>query len=75
MNTKIQLSIRLDQSLMNALKESAKADNRSLNSYIEKVLKEDVGNIPNATTLAAMEEARNGNLERIEDIDDWFEKL
>ncbi len=75
MNTKIQISIRLDQSLMNALKESAKADNRSLNSYIEKVLKEDVENIPNATTLAAMEEARNGKLESIENIDDWFEKL
>ena len=60
---------------MAALKECAKADNRNLNSYIEKVLKEDVGNIPNATTLAAMEEAQNGELERIENVDDWFDKL
>ncbi len=75
MNTKTQISIRLDKKLMAALKECAKADNRSLNSYIEKILKKDVGNIPNATTLAAIEEARNGKLERIENIDDWFEKL
>ncbi|ADF53530.1 hypothetical protein ZPR_3213 [Zunongwangia profunda SM-A87] len=57
------------------LKEEAKAKQCSLNSYVEKVLADDIGNIPNEATKAAIEEARRGNLERIDNIDDWLEKL
>lgn len=31
--------------------------------------------IPNDTTKDAIKEARNGNLERIENLDDWLKKL
>lgn len=36
----------------------------------------DIGKIPNAETIKAIEDARSGqNLERIDDLDDWLEKL
>jgi len=35
----------------------------------------DVGNIPNDETKQAIEEARNGNLETIENLDRWLETL
>ena len=75
MSTKIQTAVRLDKNLLEALKEKAKADHRSLNNYIENLLYQDVGYIPNETTKAAIEEAREGNLERIENLEDWLEKL
>jgi hypothetical protein len=75
MSSKVQTAVRLNSDLLEALKEKARADKRSLNNYIEKLLYQDVGNIPNDTTKAAIEEARNGNLERIENLDDWLEKL
>ena len=75
MSTKIQTAVRLDKQLLEALKEKAKADHRSLNNYIEKLLYQDVGHIPNQATKAAIEEARESHLERIENLDDWLEKL
>ncbi|MBZ9627150.1 hypothetical protein LB456_06740 [Psychroflexus sp. CAK57W] len=75
MSSKVQTAIRLNSDLLEALKEKAKADNRSLNNYIENLLYQDVENIPNDATKAAVEEARSGNLERIESLDDWLEKL
>ena len=75
MSSKVQTAVRLNRDLLEALKEKARADKRSLNNYIEKLLYQDVGNIPNNTTKAAIEEARNGKLERIENLDDWLEKL
>lgn len=75
MSSKVQTAIRLNSDLLEALKEKARADNRSLNNYIENLLYQDVENIPNEATKAAVEEARNGNLERIENHDDWLEKL
>ena len=65
MSSKIQTAVRLDKDLVEALKEKAKADKRSLNNYIEKLLYQDVGNIPNDTTRSAIKEAQEGNLERI----------
>ncbi len=53
MSTKIQTAVRLDKDLLEALKEKAKADHRSLNNYIEKLLHKDVGSIPNDATKAA----------------------
>ncbi|WP_281682037.1 hypothetical protein [Zunongwangia profunda] len=75
MTKKVRVTLQLDSDLLDMLKEEATANECSLNSYIEKVLAADIGNIPNETTKAAIEEARSGNLERIDNIDDWFEKL
>jgi len=75
MNSKIQTAVRLNGDLLEALREKARADKRSLNNYIEKILYQNVGNIPNNATKAAIEEARNGKSERIENLDDWLEKL
>ena len=75
MSSKIQTAVRLDKDLVKALKEKAKADKRSLNSFIEKLLYQDVGNIPNDTTQAAIKEAQENDLESIENLDDWLENL
>ena len=76
MSSKVQTAIRLTPNLLDALKEKAKADHRSLNNYIEMVLKQDVGNIPNATTIEAIEEAKDkSKLERIDDIDSFFDNF
>jgi hypothetical protein len=76
MSSKVQTAVRLNKDLLDALKEKTKADNRSLNNYIEKLLYRDVGNIPNETTKAAIKEAQNSNdLERIDDVDIFFDKL
>ena len=73
MATKVQTAVRLNKDLLEALKEKAMADNRSLNNYIEKLLYQDVGHLPNQKTKDAMEEeAQKGNLESIEDLDDWL---
>lgn len=75
MTTKIQTAIRLNEDLLKALKEKAKADKRSLNNYIEKLLYQDVENIPNEITISSIKEAREGNLEQIKNLEDWLEKL
>jgi hypothetical protein len=75
MNSKIQTAVRLNGDLLEALREKARADKTSLNNYIEKILYQNVGNIPNNATKAAIEETRNGKSERIENLDDWLEKL
>ena len=75
MSSKVQTAVRLNSDLLEALKERARADKRSLNNYIEKLLYREVGDIPNDATKATIEEARNGKLERIENLDDWLEKL
>ena len=75
MSSKVQTAVRLNGDLLEALQERARADKRSLNNYIEKLLYRDVGNLPNDTTKAAIEEARTRKLERIENLDEWLEKL
>ncbi|SFC26435.1 hypothetical protein SAMN04487907_103146 [Zunongwangia mangrovi] len=75
MDKKVRVKLHLDRDLLKALKEEAKANQCSLNNYIEKALAKDIGNIPNEATKAAIEEAKSGNLERIDNIDDWLEKL
>ncbi|WP_339653599.1 hypothetical protein [uncultured Salegentibacter sp.] len=75
MSSKVRTAVRLNSDLLEALKERAKADKSSLNNYIEKLLYRDVGNIPNDTTKAAIEEARTKKLERIENLGEWIEKL
>ena len=59
MDKKVRLTLQLDSDLLDMLKEEAKAKQCSLNSYVEKVLADDIGNIPNEATKAAIVEARN----------------
>jgi hypothetical protein len=73
---KVQTAFRLDQELIDRIKEKAKAQKRSLNNYVEYLLYKEVGDIPNETTKAAIEEARKGeDLEAIEDLDAFLDRL
>jgi hypothetical protein len=72
---KVQTAFRFDKDLLELVKEKAKAQRRSLNNYLEILMLKDVGNIPSDETKEAIEEARTGNLESIDNLDDWLEKL
>lgn len=73
---KVQTAFRLEQELIDRIKEKAKAEKRSLNNYVEYLLYKEVGDIPNETTKAAIEEARKGeDLEVIEDLDAFLDRL
>lgn len=53
-------SIRLNKNLYKHLQEKAKAENRSLNNYIETLLWDSSEfRMPNAETLAAMQEVQD----------------
>lgn len=54
---------RLPAYLLDRLKELAAQDRRSLNNYVEGLLLNAVYHEPNATTKAAIEEAKAGKLE------------
>lgn len=60
---------RLSVDLVDRLKELAKRDHRSLNNFVECALLDVAYNEPNATTIAAIEEARNGKLRDTPPID------
>ncbi|PCE64857.1 hypothetical protein [Sediminicola luteus] len=70
-----QMAFHFDEELIELVREKAKAQRRSLNNYIEYLLFKDVGNIPNEETALAIEETRKGDLETIDDLDTWLEKL
>lgn len=71
-----QMTFRLDEDLILLAKEKAKAQNRSLNNYIEFLLFREVGNVPNKETIKAIEDARKGvGLERMDDIEGFFESI
>jgi len=59
-------SVRLPEDVMNVLKKLAEGEHRSVSNYIRMILtefvrhKEDKGEVPNAETIAAIEEARTG---------------
>ena len=74
-STKVQTAFRFDEELLELVKEKARAQRRSLNNYLEVLMLRDVGNIPNDETKQAIEEARKGKLERIDNLDEWLEKL
>jgi len=50
---------RLREELIERLKQLAARDNRSLNNYVETILMDVAFNTPNATTRAAMVEAKD----------------
>ena len=73
---KVQTAFRLDKDLLERIKEKAKAQKRSLNNYVEYLLYKDVGDIPNETTEAAIEEGRHGqDLDSLEDLDTFLDDL
>ncbi len=72
---KVQTAFRFDAELLDLIREKALAQRRSLNNYLEILMLRDVGNIPNAETKKAIQEARDGNVEAIDDLDSWLEKL
>lgn len=53
-------AFRLNENLVNKLKEKAIKENRSLNNYVECILMDVIYNEPNETTLEAVKEARAG---------------
>lgn len=58
--TRTVTSVRIDKTILATLKEEAKADNRSLSNYLEKLLF-SLGYRPyNEETVQACEEARKG---------------
>ncbi|MGW9685116.1 hypothetical protein [Flagellimonas sp. 2504JD1-5] len=75
MKTK-QMAFRFDEELIELVRAKAKAQRRSLNNYIEFLLYNDVGNIPNEDTKLAIEEAQNSNdLTPIDDLDKFLDEL
>ena len=72
---KKQFPFRFDVELIELVREKAAAQKRSLNNYIEFLLYKDVGYIPNQETKKAIEEAREGDLEIISDLDSWLENI
>ncbi|CAN5362089.1 hypothetical protein BH23BAC2_BH23BAC2_03870 [soil metagenome] len=73
---KVQTAFRLDQELIEQLKEKAKMNKRSLNNYVEFILSRVVEKHPNDTTLEALEEATHSNeLKPITDIDKFLDSM
>ena len=75
---RVQASFRLKADLVEKLKMSAKACNRSLNNFVESVLMDAVYRTPNAQTMAAVKEAREDkNLETInlDNLEGFIESL
>lgn len=68
-----QLTLRMDENLIEMVREMAKAQNRSINNYIETLLMREVGNVPNETTIRAIDDARKGIGEEITNLDKWAE--
>ena len=55
--------------MIERLKQLARKQNRSLNNYVETLLLDATCNVPNATTLAAMNEVESGALENVPELD------
>lgn len=60
-------AFRLDSDLLDMLKRGAKREHRSLNNYVECLLRDIMYNEPNEETRAAIAEARSGeNLKKVD---------
>ena len=60
---KSQIGFRFRNDLVDVIKKEARKENRSLNNFVENLLVDYFSvdeKIPNATTIAAMEELRAG---------------
>jgi hypothetical protein len=73
---KVQTAFRLDEKLIEDLKNEAKRHKRSLNNYVELVLSKIVEKKPNDETVQAINDAlEDRNIERINDVDDFLNSL
>lgn len=73
---KKQTAFRLDSDLLDRLKSAARREHRSLNNYVECLLRDIMYNEPNETTKAAIEEARTvKNKEAFDSVEDLMEEL
>lgn len=73
---KIQTAFRIDKTLLELVKEKAKKANRSLNNYVEHLLYQDIGNVPNDTTIKAIEEVEsNKELTTTKNLQEYKESL
>lgn len=73
---KVQTALRFNKDLLELVKKKAKANKRSLNNYIEWLMYNDVGDIPNDETIKAINEARTGKgLKPITNLTTWLEEL
>lgn len=71
---KKQTAFRLDDDLLEKLKEKAERENRSLNNYVERVLMSVAYDEPNEITVAAMKEAMAGKGKEV-DLSKWNELI
>ncbi len=74
---KITTTFRFNKDLLDVIRVKAKAANRSLNNYVECLLMEKaLEDIPNETTLQAMQDAeQNTNLEKVANVNDLMKLL
>ena len=70
------MAFRFREDLVGVIKDKARKENRSINNFLESFLIQSFdieGKMPNATTLAAMQECEeNDNLETL-DLDNFKE--
>ena len=62
-HSKIPMAFRFREDLAGIIRDKARKENRSLNNFMENLLIQYFSvdeKIPNATTIAAIEEARSG---------------
>lgn len=73
---KTKTAFGIDKNLLELIKEKAKSTNRSLNNYVEYVLYQDVGKVPNDKTRKAIEEVQSSaELTTIENLKKYKEFL
>lgn len=81
MEARTRTSFRLPTSLVKGLKDTARKQNRSLNSLVERYLMDSFYHEPNETTLAAMRECESGveldelTAEDIENFEEYVKRL
>lgn len=66
-----QTAFRLRSDLVEKLRDEAHRENRSLNNYVESLLLRFVHDIPNKTTMEAIQEARSGKELETLDLSDF----
>jgi len=73
---KIQTAFRLEEELLQDLKEQARKNKRSLKNYVEFILSKVVEKHPNEETIEAIEEAINSkDLKPISNVDDFIDSI
>ena len=73
---KIQTSLHLDEKLLEQLTQKAAAEERSLNDYVEDLLRQTMSEVPNHDTQQAIHEAEhNVDLTKIDDLSTYKKSL